>query len=189
MIAGTILGAMARPYVAMAVGGALLAAIIFGGVQTWRMHHRGEIIEKMTLQAKEFTSRVETATAKFRAAGLERLVRTQRSQITIQLETAREANQRADRALARYNGLRVKYKDASGRQLEPVRAIPAAAHGFTIDATNPGFWRIGAADGLALLQNADGWVAAYDALAEAWDRQASLQIVLPPPDDGVSNGN
>lgn len=37
MIAGTILATMARPYVAMAIGGTLLAAIIFGGVQTYRL--------------------------------------------------------------------------------------------------------------------------------------------------------
>jgi len=37
MIAGTILSAMARPYVAMGVGAALLAFLAFGGVQTWRL--------------------------------------------------------------------------------------------------------------------------------------------------------
>ena len=37
MIAGTILGAMARPYVAMGIGAALLASLAFGGVQTYRL--------------------------------------------------------------------------------------------------------------------------------------------------------
>lgn len=50
MIAGAILDAMARPYVAMGVGAALLASVIFGGVQTYRL---GEAQEDLTIAQQD----------------------------------------------------------------------------------------------------------------------------------------
>ena len=40
MIPGIILGTLTRPYVAMGMGAALAASLLFSGVQTWRLHSR-----------------------------------------------------------------------------------------------------------------------------------------------------
>jgi len=144
-----------------------------------KLHWKAKAAQREA-ELKTFADRVDAATAKFRAAGLERLVHVQQAQIDTLQKDRDDALSLAAQRLAEFNRVRQNTADASGGRLEPVSAIPEAAGGFVADSAHPGFYSILASDAITLMQNCQGWADAYDSLAHAWDHQAAITVDLPP---------
>ena len=156
------------------LAGSLIASLVLGG---------GLVITRARLSETKanfsaFVERVKAANAKVEAAGLARLVLTQKAQNDALQKTLETSRARSNALAARYDGLRARY----GQDRAAPIAVPdpaADAGRFIICPTDRGFWCIRPEVGLAILHAGDVAVQRVHDLLDFNERQAGITVEIP----------
>ena len=172
------------PFKLAAIGaaGALLLSV---GLGTGLVLTRAKL-ETVKAQYSEFIEKVNANTAKWESLGLVRLISKQRDQINEANKSLAVSKARSAALDARYDSLWSRY--SSGRRSVTVPIPTEDAGRFVVCPSDRGFWCIRPAVGLAILHAGDVAVQRVHDLLDFNAAQASIDVNLPPPDDGVSDG-